>query len=116
MTTVCADLLDNFRHISGVKTLNIDQCIINEYKRAQKITPHIDHIKHFGPVVATVSLGSSMTMRFTRSQFEPYDIVLQAGDVVVLSGDARYKWSHELIGISAEDFHRISITVRSVVG
>ena len=40
-----------------------EQAIVNEYEPGQGIAPHIDR-DCFGPVVATVSLGSAVNMDF----------------------------------------------------
>src|SRR5688572_5665728 len=39
-----------------------DQLIVNEYEPGQGISPHVDCIPCFGPVVCSVSLGSQCAM------------------------------------------------------
>lgn len=89
------------------------QCIVNEYKRGQKITPHTDHVKHFGPVIVIVSLGDPMEMVLTRSGYTPYSITLEPGTALVLSGESRYEWKHELKPSKDPNFRRVSMTFRT---
>lgn len=89
------------------------QCIVNEYKRGQKITPHTDHVKLFGPVVVIVSLGDPMKMVLTRPGYTSYSITLEPGTALVLSGESRYNWKHELKPSKDPDFRRVSMTFRT---
>jgi alkylated DNA repair dioxygenase AlkB len=45
-----------------------DQAIINEYQPGQGISPHVDCVPCFGPVVAAISLGSDCVMDFTHPE------------------------------------------------
>lgn len=91
-----------------------NQCIVNEYTKGQKITPHIDHTKCFGPKIVTLSVGSSMTMRFTRNK-EKLDIVLNSGDFLIIEAEARYEWKHELLPVHDPNFYRVSLTYRTII-
>ena len=74
-----------------------DQLIVNEYCGEQGITPHIDHPDDFAEHVATVSLLETWDMRFTLGRKEkPYYQTLERRSVAILTGDARYKWKHEI--------------------
>lgn len=88
-----------------------NQCIVNKYIKGERITPHID-APCFGPIIITISLGSAMTMRFTNGS-QIYDLILDGGDMIILSEDARYKWKHELLADNNENFKRISLTYRT---
>ena len=71
-----------------------EQAIINEYLPGQGIAPHIDR-DCFGPIVATVSLGSAVNMDFCcDSTGDEYVQRLEPRSLVLLYGDARFKWRH----------------------
>ena len=98
------------------------QAIINEYKPGQGIAPHIDS-PAFGPVVATVSLGSGINMDFN---YEPTGAThterLEPRSLVLLYGDSRYKWRHGIRKRKTDIWNsfkiprqlRVSITFRQV--
>ena len=103
-----------------------DQAIVNEYLPGQGIAMHIDR-QCFGPVVATISLGDAwhMDLRPLRGpRGKTKQILLEAGSVLILSGDARYEWMH---GISSRQRERkehggwrrrerrLSVTFRTVL-
>jgi alkylated DNA repair dioxygenase AlkB len=99
-----------------------EQAIINEYLPGQGIAPHIDR-DCFGPVVATVSLGSAVNMDFCcDSTGDAYVQCLAPRSLVVLHGDARSKWSHgiakrhsdTLNGQRTRRRRRVSITFRTI--
>ena len=74
-----------------------DQLIVNEYRGEQGITPHIDHPDDFAEHIATISLLETWDMRFTLGRTEkPFYQPLERGSVAILTGDARYKWKHEI--------------------
>lgn len=74
-----------------------DQLIINEYVGDQGITPHIDHEKDFAEHIATISLLETWVMNFHRtSDRKKIPKHLERRSVAVLTGDARYKWKHEI--------------------
>lgn len=101
-----------------------EQVIINEYQAGQGIAPHIDCIPCFGEVVASLSLGSACVMDFMHAESqEKRSVMLPVGSLLILSGEARYRWKH---GISARKSdmwqgskhprtRRISLTFRSVI-
>lgn len=85
------------------------QMIVNEYKSGQGITAHVDHVKWFGPQVATISMGIQVPMEFKRGSTRACT-VLKPRSVAVMSEAARYKWSHS-ISPQKRDGVRISITL-----
>jgi len=94
--------------------INFDQCIVNEYTDRQGIAPHIDHVVHFGPVIASLSLGSPCIFDFSRDEQE-CEITLDRCELLVLTGEARYKWKHAIAkGNRGRTGTRISITFRCV--
>ena len=72
-----------------------DQVIVNEYVPGQGIGPHVDSPQLFGDTVVSVSLGSDVVMNFSNG-FIYEDIFLKTRSAVVLTDDARYKWTHEI--------------------
>ena len=99
-----------------------EQAIINEYLPGQGIAPHIDR-DCFGPIVATVSLGSPVNMDFRcDSTGVEYVQRLEPRSLVLLYGDARAKWRHGIAkrhsdtwnGQKTKRQRRVSITFRTI--
>ena len=99
-----------------------EQAIINEYLPGQGIAAHIDR-DCFGPVVATVSLGSAANMDFCRdSTGDEYVQRLEPRSLVLLYGDARCEWRHGIAkrrsdtwnGLKTKRQRRVSITFRTI--
>lgn len=89
-----------------------DQCIINEYTSGQSISKHID-ASCFGDIIVTVSLGDFTDFVMSNNN-ESIPIRVNKGDVIVLSSDARYKWSHQTKPVHNSNYRRISITFRTI--
>lgn len=89
------------------------QAILNMYRPGEGITPHVDLLERYGDGIIGVSLGSGCAMRFRRvagallqsglekptegegsANAEVQDVFLPENSVVVLSGEARYGWTH----------------------
>ena len=83
-----------------------DQVIVNEYRGKQGISRHRDQTENFNERVATISLLETWGMIFRNfkdgSQIEK---TLTRRSVAVLTGDARYKWTHE---IPSRNYERIN--------
>lgn len=72
-----------------------DQMIVNEYGPGQGINAHVDSVQCFGPVVCSVTLGSQCVMELsTLDRCEAEQLLLARGSLLVLAGDARYRWRH----------------------
>lgn len=102
-----------------------DQVIVNEYLPGQGIADHIDCEPCFEDTIISLSLGSSCIMDFKNkdNKKDKYDFLLEPKSLVVITGEARYKWTH---GIPARErdkwldkiIHRqtrISLTFRKVI-
>ncbi|KAI0068491.1 hypothetical protein BV25DRAFT_1866504 [Artomyces pyxidatus] len=78
------------------------QAIINLYRPGEGISPHVDLLRRFGDGIIGVSLGSGCVMDFCRAQggggSEMWDVYLPERSVLVLSGEARYGWTHGIEG------------------
>lgn len=102
-----------------------DQMIVNRYQPGEGICAHVDLLQ-FEDGIAIVSLESTCVMHFTHQlpkasmngskcpenhqaghafanpqehafeKEEKIPILLEPGDLVLLSGDARYNWTHEI--------------------
>lgn len=95
-----------------------DQAIINEYEPGQGISAHVDCVPCFGETIATLSLGSECEMEFVRGD-ESERMILQVGSLLVLSGPARYEWTHAIRGRKSDHkrprTRRVSVTFRTIV-
>lgn len=94
-----------------VVTAALDQAIVNEYRRGQRISAHIDHHRNFGATIVTLSLLSVAQMRFARAGTS-IDVELAPRSIAVMSGEARWSWAHEILPVQDR---RISVTYRQAV-
>ncbi|KAG1369321.1 hypothetical protein G6F61_012431 [Rhizopus arrhizus] len=102
--------------------------LVNEYNPGQGIMPHTDAPALFGPCILSLSLLSDCLMKFTSSEAThdstSIDIVLPRRSLVILSGNARYRYKHSI----SKDFEemtpegsiihrekRISFTFREII-
>lgn len=93
------------------------QVILNLYDPGEGISPHVDLLRRFGDGIVGVSLGSGCIMQFANANVscdeqtlpsrandrKQWDLYLPERSVVVLSEDARYRWTHG-IGKCTEDY------------
>lgn len=95
-----------------------DQVIVNEYNPGQGIGAHIDCVPCFGPTVASISLGSTCEMEFMRNRGAKFQL-LEPGGLLILTGEARYAWTHQIRPrIHDGDLmrsRRVSVTFRTVL-
>ncbi|RID43294.1 hypothetical protein BRARA_I00161 [Brassica rapa] len=103
-----------------------DQLIVNLYQPGEGICAHVDLLR-FKDGIAIVSLESPCVMRFSpaeQGEGEGVDVLLSPGSLILMSGEARYRWKHEInrkqIGFQVWDGEeidqkrRISITLRKL--
>jgi alkylated DNA repair dioxygenase AlkB len=100
-----------------------DQLIVNEYEPGQGIAAHVDCVPCFGPVVASLSLGSSCVMDLSRPSIDAVSsIFLAPRGLLVLRDEARYAWRHAIRarrsdrwdGVVHPRGRRVSLTLRTV--
>lgn len=99
-----------------------DQAIVNEYLPGQGISAHVDCVPCFSDTIASLSLGSGVIMQFTNGQ-EKHDPYLESRSLIILSGPARYEWTHAIParksdvvdGFKIERGRRVSMTFRTVI-
>jgi alkylated DNA repair dioxygenase AlkB len=101
-----------------------DQVIVNEYEPGQGIAPHVDCVPCFDATIASLTLGSSCAMDFTKVRTpERACLFLERRGLIVLSGEARYEWRHAIAprktdthnGHIIERGRRLSLTFRNVL-
>jgi len=106
----------------GIFEQKPDQAIINEYLPGQGISAHVDCVPCFNDVIASLSLGSDAIMQLSNPK-QKYDVFLEKCSLIVLSGEARYKWQHAIParksdivdGVKLERHRRVSVTFRKVI-
>lgn len=100
-----------------------EQVIVNEYWPGQGISPHIDCVPCFGPVIASLSLGSACVMNFRHAaSAKKVSILLEPRSMLVLSGEARSAWQHAISprktdicnGQVIPRARRVSLTFRTI--
>jgi alkylated DNA repair dioxygenase AlkB len=97
-----------------------DQLIVNEYVPGQGITAHVDCVPCFKDRIVTVSLGSAYEMEFGNLETgEERAALLEVGSALVLTGPARYDWTHQIRARKADNGvprgRRVSLTFRNVI-
>ncbi|KAL4245729.1 Alpha-ketoglutarate-dependent dioxygenase AlkB-like superfamily protein [Abortiporus biennis] len=106
---IYSTLFPDFQSSSSSKAR---QVIINTYLPGEGITPHVDLLDRYDDGIFGLSLGSGCVMRFrpateaiakagysatTATEDETGEecgVYLPPGSVYVMTGDARYKWTH----------------------
>ena len=86
----------------GTNAAHARQAIVNLYRPGEGIAPHVDLLSRFGDGIVGVSLGGGVAMRFARSAEsgggdECEEVWLPPRSVIVLSGEARYRWTHGIV-------------------
>ena len=97
-----------------------DQVIVNEYRERQGISKHVDKTDSFEDGIAMISLAESWQMVFRLGERKEVG-TLEQRSVTVMTGDSRYKWTHEIPARKYEPgppkrkrHRRISLTFRKV--
>ncbi len=91
-----------------------EQVIVSRYPPGAGIGWHSDK-NVFGDVVLGVSLLSACRMFFRREGFETYRLKLEPRSLLIMSGEARWQWQHQIPGTSIKSL-RYSLTFRSFNG
>ena len=99
-----------------------DQMVVNDYQPGSGIFAHVDQAV-WGEVVASVSLGSTCVMQFSRSDDErAEEVFLEPRSMLVLSGEARWAWRHGILPRQVDTWQgqerpragRVSLTFRII--
>ncbi|KDN38644.1 hypothetical protein K437DRAFT_259341 [Tilletiaria anomala UBC 951] len=84
------------------------QLIVNMYRPGQGIADHVDLLTRFGDGVMICSFLSGIAMELKQlSNNQHVSLWLPAGSVLILTGDARYTWTH---GIEARMVDHVQLT------
>ncbi|MCY0994044.1 alpha-ketoglutarate-dependent dioxygenase AlkB [Nannocystis sp. ILAH1] len=108
-------------HGDAIFTCPPDQVIVNEYVPGQGISAHIDCVPCFGPVIASLSLGSGATLELSHPTTSSRAAVwLPPRSLLVLADDARYRWRHAIPARKSDPDRgprgrRLSLTFRTVL-
>jgi alkylated DNA repair dioxygenase AlkB len=95
----------------GADAALLEQVIVTRYRPGAGIGWHTD-APVFGPVVATLSLGSDWRMEFRRRAGDSSTrITLPRRSLLVLDGEARTLWQHRIPPVKET---RVSISFRTV--
>ena len=108
-------------------------CIVNEYRASQGISAHVENFR-FGEPVCALTLGDGDFMRFHELEAEcdgsvrsgkaaraprtgrRVDVWLPKRSLLVMGGEARKKWQHEICrgrkGRVGLEWRRVSVTFR----
>ena len=107
---------------SGLLTDLPDQVIVNEYVGDQGISRHVDVETSFADGIATISLLESWEMTFRERKKRGRKVTkrLDRRSAAIMTGDARYRWTHEIPKRKhepgrVERRRRISLTFRKVL-
>ncbi|ESW14236.1 hypothetical protein PHAVU_008G264300 [Phaseolus vulgaris] len=71
-----------------------DQMIANVYQPGEGICAHVDLLR-FDDGIAILSLESDCVMHFTNASLS-VPVLLTPGSLILMSGEARYRWKHEI--------------------
>ena len=102
----------------------LDQLTVNEYEPGQGLRSHVDCVTCFGNTIITLSLGSSYVMKLTHPHTKEHrEILLLAGSLLVLQGEARYIWQHSVTACEKDIYQgrefvrsrRVSLTFREAL-
>ncbi len=98
-----------------------DQVIVNEYVGNQGISRHVDNEPSFADGIAMISLLESWEMVFREKKTRGRKVLqrLERRSAAIMTGDARYRWTHEIPKRKYEPGRvkrgrRISLTFRKV--
>jgi len=118
-----AKIIANRLFETGYMSDIADQLIVNEYKPGQGISPHVDCEPCFGNTIVSISMGSSLVMDLVNLKSkQKIEILLEPNSLIVISDEARYKWTHGIAARKTDVLNnqridrrlRISLTFRKV--
>lgn len=106
-------IIKKFKNVPILSNYTPDQAIVNRYLSGEGIGKHTDHKKLFGDKIVCITVGSGADMVFRNYGGESVKIKTEPGSCYIMSGDARWKWTHEMPRVHLEE-PRYSITFRTV--
>lgn len=88
----------------------------NAYAKAQNhyLTRHVDDRQLSGPLLANLSMGSEVVMRYMleKDPKQVVDVTLPPRTLQIVAGEARFNWTHEIPNALMANGRRVSITIR----
>ena len=100
------------------------QCVFNSvmanlYRNgSDSMGCHADNEEELGrnPLIASLSLGEERLLRFRHHKSkEVLDVVLEHGDLLLLTGVIQHHWRHELPKTKKKKAERINLTFRKII-
>lgn len=100
-------------------TLSPESTSLNIYTPGATVLPHIDNVKHCGPIIVVIGLFANNDLLFKKCKNGLIDksataesklITFPRRSLMILQGDMRYNWAHETLPI---DVFRASIVFRT---
>lgn len=117
-------LIENMKNMKILEDFSPNQCTINEYLPGIGISSHIDTHSSFTDCIISISLENPIVMKFIdKINNEISSLYLPPRSLLVLSGEARYKYSHGISwrktdcnpnGEIIKREKRVSITLRNI--
>ena len=92
-----------------------NECNINEYVQqfGHYLTPHFDDRQLSGPILANLSLHGNCSFTYRNSPNNELEVVfVPRFSLQLVTGDSRYKYTHEINKEHIYDEKRVSITLR----
>ena len=88
--------------------MRCDQVTVNEYPRGTGIAPHVDTHSAFGETIASLTLSGCAVMEFRTRGEENRALFLPRRSLLVMTGDARYRWQHYIPHRKSDDVEGVS--------
>jgi len=83
--------------------MRCDQVTVNEYPRGTGIAPHVDTHSAFGETILSLTLCGCAVIEFRTSDEENRALFLPRRSLLVMTGDARYRWQHYIPHRKSDD-------------
>jgi alkylated DNA repair dioxygenase AlkB len=117
-----AELMRDLQCKYNIPPTAFNQLIVNKYSPGEGISPHVDHVKYFGPMIVCLTLGSGCEVEFTRDGHMSIHKYVEPLSMYIMALDARFEWKHAIVARKSDvvDGHevargtRISLTWRTV--
>lgn len=111
-------ILDRTKLDKLIDGINLfDNAYVNIYRESSELRPHVDDPHAWTHWVIGLSMGAKLEMDFVATDGGgEYKVALPAHSVYVLTGDARYKFTHGIKRGQVFDMpRRVSITFRRIL-
>jgi alkylated DNA repair dioxygenase AlkB len=93
-------ILDVINELREKGIIDADHVTVNEYKKGQKISPHIDS-KKSGPVIVVLSVLSDAVMVLSKDKQEE-KVELPRRSLVILKDEARNIYKHSILPVKED--------------